>query len=201
MRRFRGLGIVPLAVLLSVAPAAAQTFGIRAGGTSSSASFETQQDLTATSRSGPAFAVFFDVDTDDFISFQTEVGYQGKGFGFQGETTGEVVLDYLTLDGLFKLGAPLGIVRLGGLAGIGMAGATKCEIDGQKCKDAGADVNTLDFSATIGAEAALLLGDLWSIWGDVRYAVGLSNINKTDEVFTDLKNKAWVFTVGVGFAM
>jgi len=190
-----------MALVLTVRPAAAQTVGFRAGVTSASPSFSTEETFSVESRTGYAYLAFMSFDPNGFLSIQPEIGYQTKGFGYSGEEQGEVELGYLEMDLLVKAGGTVGSVRLGALGGIGAGANITCNVEGSTCEDLGVNVNHLDWSAILGGEMAWYLGSFFSIWGDARYVVGLTNVNSTDEVFQDLKNRAWILTLGVGFGM
>jgi len=55
-----------------------------------------------------------------------------------------------------------------------------------------------DWNALFGIDVAVYLGGI-SLWGDGRYAVGLSDIADIEDV--SYKNRAWIFSAGVGFAL
>ncbi len=101
-----------------------------------------------------------------------------------------------------KAGLPLGIARAGIFGGIGADFALACNIvadsSSESCSDQGVDTKSPDWNALFGLDLAVYLGGI-SLWGDGRYAVGLTDIADIDDV--SYKNRSWIFSAGIGFAL
>jgi hypothetical protein len=192
-----------LSLLVSASVAHAQVpkvLGIRGGVSVASASID---DVGGTfdqsNRTGFAGTVFFNTGKGIF-SLQPELSYIQKGVSESG-TSSQTELSYLELAALLKAGLPLGIARIGVFAGIGADFELDCKIsegsDSGSCSDLG-DTKSPDWNGIFGLDLAVYLGNI-SLWGDGRYALGLSDITDLESV--SYKNRAWIFSAGVGFAL
>jgi len=163
-----------------------KTLGIRGGVSVASADIE---DIDGTfdqdNRTGFAGTLFFNA---------------GKGI-LSGESN-QTELTYLEAALLLKAGLPLGIARAGIFGGIGADFEMDCKVvegsQSESCSDLGLDTKSPDWNALFGIDLAVYLGGI-SLWGDGRYAVGLSDIADIEDV--SYKNRAWIFSAGVGFAL
>ena len=132
------------------------------------------------------------------IGAQLEASYIQKGTKVSETSVGSesTKLGYLELAGLLKAGLPLGIVRPGVFGGLGFDIKLSCS-DGD-FTDFCDDVKSTDFVGILGGDVGVYFGS-FSIWGDARYNIGLSDISD----FSDLeyKNQGWTFQGGVGFPL
>jgi hypothetical protein len=178
-----------------------KTLGIRGGVSVASADIE---DIDGTfdqdNRTGFAGTLFFNAGKGIF-SLQPEVSYIQKGAAESGESN-QTELTYLEAALLLKAGLPLGIARAGIFGGIGADFEMDCKVvegsQSESCSDLGLDTKSPDWNALFGIDLAVYLGGI-SLWGDGRYAVGLSDIADIEDV--SYKNRAWIFSAGVGFAL
>lgn len=132
------------------------------------------------------------------LGAQVEASYVQKGT--KEATTGSVVdevetkLDYLELAALLKAGLPLGIVRPGLFGGIGFDIKLSCSVGGVDCDN----VKSTDWVGILGGDVGVYFGS-FSIWGDARYNIGLSDISEISDL--EYKNQGWTFQGGVGFPL
>ncbi|MEJ2547111.1 MAG: porin family protein [Gemmatimonadota bacterium] len=130
------------------------------------------------------------------VGAQAEVNYIQKGSKLSFPTAGEeeTKLDYLELAGLLKVGIPLGIVRPSVFGGLGFDIKLSCNSPEEPCDD----IKSTDWIGIFGGDFAVYLGS-FSIFGDARYNLGLSNIFDDPSGILDVKNQGWTFQAGVGF--
>lgn len=132
------------------------------------------------------------------LGAQVEASYVQKGT--KEATTGSIVdevetkLDYLELAALLKAGLPLGIVRPGLFGGIGFDIKLSCSVGGDDCDN----VKSTDWVGILGGDVGVYFGS-FSIWGDARYNIGLSDISEISNL--EYKNQGWTFQGGVGFPL
>lgn len=137
------------------------------------------------------------------ISLQPELNYTRKGFSYIAGVPGRVDVDlhYLQPAVVLKAGVPLAVVRPSIFAGVGYGMEARCTVDGDDCEDFTPRIETKnDWSGIFGVDVEIGAGSVYFI-GDARYEVGLSDINDSDDVFDDLKNRAWILRAGLGFRM
>ena len=125
------------------------------------------------------------------FELQPEVSYVQKGV--EDQITGEALeLDYLELAGLLKWGLPLVVVHPHIFGGI----AADFEVDKKTPFNNQFDTKSTDWNLILGADVSVPFG-AWSLWGDGRYGIGLTDVSDS-AVVSDLKNRAWIFSAGVG---
>lgn len=193
-----------LSLLIGASVAQAQVpkvLGIRGGVSVASASIDDiGETFDQSNRTGFAGTVFFNTGKGIF-SLQPELSYIQKGVAESGSSN-QTELSYLELAALLKAGLPLGIARIGIFAGIGADFEMDCTIsDGSEstsCSDSGVDTKSPDWNGLFGLDLAVYLGGI-SLWGDGRYALGLSDISDLESI--SYKNRAWIFSAGIGFAL
>lgn len=179
-------------VAFTAGPASATTLGVRAGVSIAKASLDIQQNLNSDNRTGFAGTVFLD-GGGGLLGLQPEVSYLQKGV--KDGTTGEVVeLDYVELAALVKAGLPLGLIQPHVFVGIGADYSTNSTT---KLQNIDFSVRNADWSLPIGADVRIPLGK-YALYGDARYAIGLTDINKGSANVQNLKNRAWILSAGIG---
>ena len=178
-----------------------KTLGVRGGVSVATASIDDVEGTFDTSnRTGFAGTVFFNAGKGIF-STQFELSYIQKGVEESG-TSSRIEISYLEPALLVKAGLPLGIARAGIFGGIGADFEMDCKIvDGSEsvsCSDGEIATNSPDWNALFGLDLAVYLGGI-SLWGDGRYAVGLSEISDVSDF--SYKNRSWILSAGIGFAL
>lgn len=178
-----------------------QTVGVRGGVSVAKADVDLSDPFETfgeENRTGFAGSVFYNRDFGIF-AFQPEASYLQKGV--KEEDGRELKLQYVELAALLKAGIPLGIVKPSAFGGIGVNFETSCKLDDVKCTDEipVIDTKSTEWVAVFGADVGIFLGSI-SLWADGRYSLGLSNISNT-AIISDLKNKAWIFSAGIGFGI
>jgi hypothetical protein len=190
------------AVLLAVSQASAQnsSMGIKAGITLASADVK---DLDGTfdteNRTGWGVGAFLTLGRG-LISIQPEINFVELGFEAAGlPGAPEVKLRYVAPTVLLKLGLPLAVVRPSVFAGAGIGIELSCSIDDTDCEQAPVafETGTSDATGIFGADLDIILGAS-ILRADVRYAIGFSDIHEASDVWTEIKNRAWQVSVGIG---
>ena len=205
MTRHLRIAAAVLVASLSVASTATaqvqKTLGVRGGVAVASASLEdASETLDTDNRTGFAGTLFLNAGKGRF-SLQPEVSYIQKGVK-DADGGGETQFTYIEAAALLKAGLPLGIARAGLFGGIGADFESDCKIveDGVEtsCDDEEIDTKSPDWNAIFGLDVAVYVGGI-SLWGDGRYSVGLSDISDVESI--SYKNRAWIFSVGLGFEL
>lgn len=209
MRRLFAVLVGAVLTVGLVLPASAQddaldgfTLGARGGISVATASFDIEETIDKSNRTGFLGGVFANW-SKAAIGFQVEGLYAQKGVELEGDEGGTVKVDYIQFPVLVKLGLPLGTLKPGVFAGIQYSALARCreelvgDTESADCRD---DLKNSDWSVPLGADLKLGLGSI-SLWIDGRYDIGLSDINEMFEEITDLKNRAWAFTGGIGFSL
>ena len=204
---------VILSVFLCVAafaprPAAASVdFGLKGGLSMSNITWSTG-DTDATSLTKPVFGAFVAFNLGPVLAVQPEVYYWTGGAKAEDtfeEDTVEMQLkfNYIHVPVLAKLHFGKGSVKPMFFAGPAVSFLTTAReviyLNGalEEDMDVKEFLKSTDLSAVIGTGLELTMGKLLLIF-DARYNLGISNINaKSSE--TTMKNRAWMFMLGVGF--
>jgi hypothetical protein len=203
----RSLAASLAALLLAVAPATAQTevhFGPMAG--ASFANFHGADVSNTKQRAGFVVGGFVRIAASGPLQIEPQLLYVQKGAEADvgGGITGTFKLDYVQIPVLIKAAFPVAsdtriVPSL--FAGPALAFKVGCKVkasDGsatveETCADAGASIKSTDFSFIFGGGA-----DIGPIAFQLRYDLGLSKIEDASQP-SDVKNKAWLFTVGYRF--
>lgn len=205
---------VPVLVLVVMllglpTPATAQSMvGVKGGLVVANISASDEQELEGNeTRTGAGFGAFFRTMVAPAVSVQPEALYLKKGFkGEDEDLSGKFSLTYVQVPVLlqYHLATGEGVVpRV--FAGPAIAFETGCKISGSDstvevevdCEAADIATKSTDFSAVFGAGADIPMGG-FSITGDVRYDLGLSNIDDSG-ADGSVKNRSWGFFVGAAF--
>ncbi|MEZ4424555.1 MAG: outer membrane beta-barrel protein [Gemmatimonadota bacterium] len=190
-----------LAGALALVPPALQaqsTLGFRGGVSIASADVDDLSgSLEEENRTGWSVGTFLALGNGLFV-LQPELSFTEKGFELIGANAVEVKLRYLEPSLLLKAGVPLGPVRADVFGGVGIGFEASCSIDGVDCDSSAFGLETTtDWSALFGADVGLMLGS-FSLWGDVRYAMGLTDIEEASDVWDGIENRSFLVQVGVG---
>ena len=198
-------GMVLMLFGLPTLAAAQSMVGVKGGLVVSNISASDEQELEGNeTRTGAGFGAFFRTMVAPAISVQPEALYLTKGFkGEDEELSGKFSLTYIQVPVLvqYPLGSGDGIApRI--FAGPAIAFETGCEISGSDstveveidCEAADIATKSTDFSAVFGVGADIPMGG-FAITGDVRYDLGLSNIDDSG-ADGSVKNRSWGFFVG-----
>jgi hypothetical protein len=200
MRTFRAVLVGSALLAGTYSGAEAQNgleFGARGGASVASASVDVSETFDKSNRTGFVGGLFMNYDASIF-GFQIGAQYSQKGVDLDiGNAVREFSLSYLEIPAVVKLGIPLGVIKPSVFGGAGLGFKTGCDSNGEDCAD---DFKGTDFSGIAGADVAIYLGSI-SIWADGRYHFGLSNINDTNDVVGDLKNRNWTIQAGLGFKL
>lgn len=208
MRIYQIAGFAAFAISLVAAhsrlEAQSRTFGIKGGLTLASANIE---DLDGTfdtdNRTGWGLGAFLTLGAGP-LSIQPELNLIELGFKAPLPPpvgTQEVELGYLAPVILLKLGLPLPVVRPSLFGGVGIGIELNCRIGGVDCEDAPIQLETesTDPTGVFGADVFISIGSSVALVGDVRYAIGLDDIRKASDIWTDIRNRAWQVQAGLGF--
>lgn len=155
------------------------------------------------SRTGAGFGVFYRAMLTPSISVQPEVWYLTKGFEADDEdVSGKFTLNYVQVPVLVQYHLSQGSVSPRIFAGPALAFESGCKISGSEgsveievdCEDLDIATKSTDFSAVFGVGTDVRANG-FVITGDVRYDLGLSNIDDSG-ADGSIKNRAWGVFVG-----
>lgn len=189
-RKVSILSIAVLLVLAASGPARADSIlGVRGGVCVASASLDINQTFDKDNRTGFAGSVFLS-NGSGLLAIQPEVSYVQKGVE-DAISNGGVELDYLELAALLKAGIPLATLRPHVFGGVG------ADFEVKHDTELALDTSSMDWNLIFGADLEILFGQL-AVVVDGRYALGLTDVSKTSDIVSDLKNRAWIFSAGLG---
>lgn len=194
-------------MFLSVGLCAQATFGIRAGVNIATQNYDTDGlDVSFDSKIGLDIAVLVELGITEQFAIQPELHYIQKGykvddfFGFGEEAT--FTVNYLDLPILGKLTFGESVkfnALLGPSFGFALSGKTEV---GDESEDLDFDEDDgyqrFELGLVIGAGVSLPMGDVSSIFFDVRYILGVSNLydDVDDE---DIKATNRGLNIGIGY--
>ncbi|MGH7501645.1 MAG: outer membrane beta-barrel protein [Longimicrobiales bacterium] len=184
-----------------VAQGSAPILGFKAGVTVATAELgDLDETFDKDNRTGLNAGVFLLLGSNNVLSLQPELNLVTRGFKYSGVSDGDVSLGYLQPAVLLKFGIPLVVVKPGVFAGVGYGFKTTCSLDETECDDPDVDfgVKSSDFTGIFGADVQLGIGETLILIGDARYEVGFSDIDDANDVFSDMKNRAFTIQVGLG---
>jgi hypothetical protein len=198
-------GLLALSLTLAttdVARAQGRSFGVKGGITLASADIENVSGtFDSKNRTGWGIGAFLSLG-GSFLGVQPELNYVENGFDSPTPLgNAEVKLQYFLPAVLLRVGLPIPVVRPGLFGGAGIGIEAGCTINDVDCEDTpfALETKSTDPTGIFGADVDIWIGPSASLRGDVRYAIGFSDINKASDVWTDIKNRAWAVSVGVAF--
>jgi hypothetical protein len=196
-----------VAGLITAAPLSAQTkthWGLLGG--VALAEFGGADAGANSSRAGVVAGGFVRIQPNEILVIEPELLFVQKGAETDASSpfSGNIRLDYLEVPLLVKANFPVASdnrIVPSIFAGPAVAFKLGCNLTAssgsasasESCSDAGLDINGTDFSFVLGAGA-----DIGSFLFQLRYDIGLSKVGGGDNP-ADVKNKAWLFTVGYRF--
>ncbi len=224
--KFRKITLATLLVTLCAFHACAQfSIGVRGGihlgdfALSNVEGFGTNPE----SRTGGLFGVVSEFRFSENIAIQPELNFIQKGsqqnFSLSDSLFGDisvnadVILNYLELPVLFKVGGDLGMVRVDALAGPGFGYAVNGKIksvstvNGEtETEEEAIDFEKDEFSRTdlsihLGGMLTLKAGERTSIFVDGRYIIGLTDLNTSNDDDDEARNRGGSFSAGVLFTL
>jgi len=200
MSRLAGAVLATFSLVAIAGDAEAQlvdvTFGVRGGVSVASASFDLET-FDADNRTGFVGGPFLNLD---FGIFGAQIAGMYHQMGFEGEDI-DLDLDYFEVPVVLKVGVPLPLVKPSVFGGVTLGFEGACEVNGVECSDD--DTSGTQYAGVAGADVKISLG-VASLWADGRYNFGLSDVNDAGDAFGeigDFQNRAWNFTVGIGFGL
>jgi len=149
----------------------------------------------------------FALPLNELFSFRGELIYSQKGQKYDIVSTEDAYvktrLGYLELPLLLQINVPASSsvkpLFLAGGYGAYLLSAKMSGLYNEESNDVKDSFKKLDFGLIIGAGLQLDVGESGSILIDVRYNLGLSNINDIQESTTQMKNRGISFSAGFLF--
>jgi len=214
MKRLLLAVVVLAAVGVYNHPANAQvSLGLRAGVNIANASLDPENAYLGTasksSKTGFMIGAAAQFGLSDMISVQVEPMYAQKGFKIEGGGgTATVKLNQIEIPVLFKAKFGKGEVKPYVFAGpnVGIKGSSKVTVEGGgQTQDIDIDTTTasIDFGVDFGGGVEYAITPKVSIMGDVRYSLGLTDLDKSavpaGGVDGSIKSNGIQFLIGVLF--
>lgn len=209
-----GVFVVSLLLVgLLVSPGfSAVKFGVKAG--LALANWSTSEplfgDYPLKSKAGFVFGVFSNIGLAKNFSFQPEVLYIQKGPKVnitEGEVSGTVKFntDYLEIPLLLMYSFQKEDSKLipsifaGPFIGFNLSAKEKINIPGEEYTyDFKDEIKNMEYGVTFGLGLAKKMSRL-TLHADIRYDLGLSYIAEDTEGDFSIKNRTWLFMLGIGF--
>lgn len=167
-------------------------------------------DYPLKNKAGFVFGAFTNIGLAGNFSFQPEILYVQKGTKVavtEGEVTGTVKfnLDYLEIPLLLMYSFQKENSKLipsifaGPFIGFNLSAKEKVKIPGEEYTyDFKDEIKNLEYGVTVGMGLAKKMSKL-TLHADIRYDLGLSNIAEDTEGDFSIKNRTWLFMLGIGF--
>lgn len=221
MHKASGILAAILFLFLGVSSGAAQGFTVGAEGGLGLADFSVDPDVTTESRTNFVFGgvVRYDFAPSGVFGVQSGLNFTQKGTKqVEADTEVEWKLSYLELPLLAAVNIPIEDAKIqprvytGGLISF----ETSCELEGRSpSTTVTVDCDSPDLTALLGTELETSSVDFGLVFGggfgieagsglltaDVRYDLGLTNINETVGSTTEIKNRVWYFTAGYHYRL
>ena len=165
--------------------------GVRLGTSISNVSGDITSTIDLANQNGFTATAFLQMG-DGPISLQPELGYVQKGVT-ETITSSSFQFNYAEVAGLAKVRVPVLPVQTHVFSGLG------ADINVQNVVPAGStvEVNNLDWNALFGGDVMMNMAGL-TVVGDGRYSMGLNDVTSASSAVTGIKNRAWMFSAGVG---
>lgn len=217
MNRFARIAL-PVALLVA-APLqlhAQNVIGIKGGLNVSDVSTDDPMfEELADSKTGFVGGAFFNLPLGSTFALQPEALYSQQGFKGTDPEFSEAELqfkvDYIQIPVLVKAQFPTGSIRPAVYAGPVVSFESSCNLGATvsgvsaeaDCDSPEADVGdrkSTDFGAAFGGNLDWFVGPV-VVTFDVRYLLGLTNLNDDPDSDESAKNRVWQFMAGVGFPL
>ncbi len=209
----------PVLFAIMVSPAFSQlSVGPRLGVNFSTWVASEDLELDLKSRASILFGVVAEVRISENFAVQPELDFIQKGFSSEEVTTGsssghtDLIINHIEIPILAKFGKDFGPARVDVLIGpsfsYGLNGKFKTTftVNG----DTTVDTDEIDFeedefsrsdlSLQIGAAASKKLGETANVFFDIRYLLGLTNINNSGSD-DEAHNRIFAISIGALFAL
>jgi hypothetical protein len=194
-----------IALLLSASPAAAQdpmSVGVKAGLNLTNLSIDEEgEGFSPDSKAGLVIGAFFGRQIQDQFGIQIEALFSQKGAKDEGSEDGfefksKIKLDYIEIPVLANFQAASSDqmsfhILAGPTFGFNVNAKEISEFDGEKFEDDIEDVKGADVGLAFGAAVKRR-----QLVVDVRYTLGLMNINDDPDDDAKVKNRAFTISVG-----
>lgn len=194
MRIARGsLLLVLIGLVASVSAAqAAGILGVRLGTSIANVSTTSASSTIDLANKNGFTATGFLQMGDGMISLQPELSYVEKGVT-EKITSSSFQFNYAEVAGLVKVSVPVMPIHTHVFGGLG------ADINVNNIVPAGTsvDVKNLDWNALFGGDVMMNVANL-NVVADGRYAMGLSDVTSASSAVSDIKNRAWMLSAGVG---
>lgn len=187
--KFLGIGLMAMATSVWAEP----HVGVQAG--VGVTNFNAPSGITADNIAGFAAGVVVEVPMDDMISIQPELNFMQRGANLAGNGATNVTsrVNSLELPIFLKLGFGKAI-RVSGFAGPNFSFALSSSLD----VNAGGSMGSLTFSQNAVDFGAALGGgiDVGPFFGNIRYMLGLVNVNNSGATWN---SRGFLAMVGLKF--
>jgi hypothetical protein len=197
-----GFLALALAAIATSAQGQGRTVGLKGGITVASADLgDLEETFDAENRTGWGIGAFLTWG-GGWLSIQPELNVVDLGFeAVSPFASPEVQLTYIAPAALVKLGIPAGVVKPSLFGGVGVGIELRCRIEGVDCEDSPFPLNTeaSDPTGIFGADLDIYPSPTLALRLDIRYAIGFDDIRQASDIWSEIKNRAWQFSGGVGF--
>ncbi len=194
--------IILAAILVVGSTAYAQPrFGVRGGLSMASSSFNSKEDLKASSVNGFHAGILFETSLFPFVSLQPEVLFDQRGskLDLGGGVESTLRTNYATIPLFFKVSIPItssfkANVHAGPYAGIALGGTRELTLNGNKessnvlvvnsydqAEATKPQVSLVDYGAIAGVGVSYDVIANIAVFLDVRYALGFAEVQKYAE--------------------
>jgi Outer membrane protein beta-barrel domain len=203
VKKFLFVSLIVLVVAAVVPQPAAAGFGLKGGLAQSNLDFSPSALIPLGNLNAPTGGVFWGFNLGLF-TIQPEALYVRMGTHVEeGADWMEDRLDYIQIPVLLKLGLLPGPVKLviygGGYYSFLLSAKGVANIDGEEdSTDIKDQVKSNDYGAVFGGGIDFHLAAI-KLSAEVRYNLGLANINSVADDTTSVKNHSLMFLVGIGF--
>jgi hypothetical protein len=166
--------------------------GARLGTSISNISGDVGSTIDLANKNGFVGSAFLQMG-DGMVSVQPELGYVQKGFKDK-ISASSFQFNYAEVAGLVKVGLPAAGFHPHVFGGVG----ADFNVSNVVPSGTSVDVQNLDWNAIFGGDVMMNTMGL-NVVADARYAMGLNDVTSASSVTSDIKNRAWMISAGVGF--